>query len=383
MRMVVSSIPMSSMRWLWLSLLWALLSASADAAPAASAFRYIQLGEAANYSVIINGQPWSTHTHQPINDRTHPFPTSPPPPSPLPSPPSPPPLRFVSGSTFFHVDGSLYSTADSTLRLTSIQNSSGSDAIGSYTSITFTYTTPTSPSPHTWQTSIREYPLTSTSYALIFSQSWLTSASNTSTGDKASILSSFPTFQPPPSTTSTPLGFLHYAGEFAYQTQLGRWSTTPPRPKLTSGLSGGPLLTFDHSGQWAAMVAASSEFMSTSIVDRGSEVGWGVIGSMLSVPAGYTMETMVYVDGGGINSCIEHWGDVMLRVYGKQRSTMWSEVSSTHLGFATDNGAYYYYNTEQGKDYQQTLLDVQAYWQSLGLPFPLRLVRLLVVLQIP
>ena len=259
----------------------------------------------------------------------------------------------MSGSTFFHADGALFSTAEGTLRLTSIRNSSGSDAIGSYTSITFTYT-PSSPSssPHTWQTSIREYPLTPSSYALIFTQTWLTAASNTSTGDKASILSSFPSFLPPPPSPSTSappssnppsLGFLHYAGEFASQTQLGRWSTptTPatPRPKLTSGLSAGPLLVFEHSAQWAAMVSASTEFMSTSMVDRGSEVGWGVIGSMRSVPAGYAMETMVYVDGGGVNACIEHWGDVMLQRYGKRRSTMWTEVTSTYLGFATDNGA--------------------------------------------
>ena len=29
----------------------------------------------------------------------------------------------------------------------------------------------------------------------------------------------------------------------------------------------------------------------------------------------------------------------------------------------------FYYNTLPGKDYQQTLLDVQAYWEALALPF--------------
>ena len=36
---------------------------------------------------------------------------------------------------------------------------------------------------------------------------------------------------------------------------------------------------------------------------------------------------------------------------------------------AKDNGAYYYYNPEAGKNYQQTMIDVKAYAESVGLPY--------------
>ena len=34
-----------------------------------------------------------------------------------------------------------------------------------------------------------------------------------------------------------------------------------------------------------------------------------------------------------------------------------------------DNGAFYYYNPEAGKNYQQTMIDVKAYAESVGLPY--------------
>ncbi len=48
---------------------------------------------------------------------------------------------------------------------------------------------------------------------------------------------------------------------------------------------------------------------------------------------------------------------------------MQEELTTSHLGYATDNGAFYYYNVETGESYEQTLIDTQAYWESLDLPF--------------
>lgn len=39
------------------------------------------------------------------------------------------------------------------------------------------------------------------------------------------------------------------------------------------------------------------------------------------------------------------------------------------IRFTTDNGAYYYYNTEPGEDYEQTLVAVKAYADKVGLPY--------------
>lgn len=39
-----------------------------------------------------------------------------------------------------------------------------------------------------------------------------------------------------------------------------------------------------------------------------------------------------------------------------------------YLGYWTDNGAYYYYNTEPGFDYERTMIDVGRYITDIGLP---------------
>ena len=39
-----------------------------------------------------------------------------------------------------------------------------------------------------------------------------------------------------------------------------------------------------------------------------------------------------------------------------------------YLGYSTDNGAFYYYHTEAGKNYQETMLDVARYHEEIGLP---------------
>ena len=278
----------------------------------------------------------------------------------------------MGGSVFFHADSRLFSTADGSLVLSSTRQGSGSDSLGSFSSLTFSWR-PSLPSSLRWETIIREYPLSPSSYALLFTQHWVSGASNTSTGDRSSVLSSFPSFLPsPPSPylSLPPLGFIQWAGSFAYtNTQLGQWSNTTTRPRLTGGLPGGPLLLFDRSGTWTAMVAPWREFMATSVADTGAEVHWGVVGSMQAVPAGWSMDTILYVDGAGVNAAIEHWGDAMLRVYGKDRGVMEAELTTSHLGYATDNGAFYYYDTESGESYETTLLDVQRYWESLDLPF--------------
>jgi len=40
-----------------------------------------------------------------------------------------------------------------------------------------------------------------------------------------------------------------------------------------------------------------------------------------------------------------------------------------YLGYSTDNGAYYYYHTEPGLSYQDTLSAVRADADAKGLPF--------------
>ena len=109
--------------------------------------------------------------------------------------------------------------------------------------------------------------------------------------------------------------------------------------------------------------------MATSVAEAGGEVQWGVIGTMEEVPAGWSMETLMHIEAEGVNAAVLHWGVALLQAYGKKRSTALTEISTSHVGFATDNGAYYYYHTEPNTTYQQTMYDAQTYWESLDVPF--------------
>jgi hypothetical protein len=62
------------------------------------------------------------------------------------------------------------------------------------------------------------------------------------------------------------------------------------------------------------------------------------------------------------------WGDLLLAKGNKVRTPIDADFQTNYLSAWTDNGAYYYYNTEPGKNYEQTMLDVKAYLLSLDLP---------------
>lgn len=66
---------------------------------------------------------------------------------------------------------------------------------------------------------------------------------------------------------------------------------------------------------------------------------------------------------------MEEWGTVLLKFYNKNLSLQNKDVTSQYLSYWTDNGAYYYWITEEGKDYQATILDVVEYSAKNGIPF--------------
>jgi hypothetical protein len=72
--------------------------------------------------------------------------------------------------------------------------------------------------------------------------------------------------------------------------------------------------------------------------------------------------------GDGINSAMRDWGDFLLGRSGKPKGRWKSDFSLSHLGYTTDNGAYYYYNTEPGKNYQDTILDLHTYLTQENIP---------------
>jgi hypothetical protein len=57
------------------------------------------------------------------------------------------------------------------------------------------------------------------------------------------------------------------------------------------------------------------------------------------------------------NEGVREWGQIMQKAYNRTNQYRLNDLSINNLGYYTDNGAYYYYHTEIGQNYEETMLD--------------------------
>ena len=256
-----------------------------------------------------------------------------------------------------------YCAEDGTLKVNSTTTSSGSDAIGLYTMITKRW------SPVDFETSVLQY---SDKLTYIFRQRFPTGLNYTnvprSKTSADSISSQYPSFLIKDGPYK---GYLQYKGAMLGCTyQIGSTSDV-------SGLQGGaknsgPLVLFNKEKDNSVVISSASNFMSHSqqLTFNSSVVGYGLMGDITNVPAGYELDTiMSYTNSGSPKTAMYEWGAKLLQKYGKTRETYENDLSVNTLGYSTDHGAWYYYNTEEGKNYQETIKDIKAYSDKVGLPY--------------
>lgn len=134
--------------------------------------------------------------------------------------------------------------------------------------------------------------------------------------------------------------------------------------------AGSPLVFYDLETLRSVVLSPFTNF-ETGFQSRpdffGNDLACGLHGRLQSVPAGFIHQTMMY-GGQGINGLMEEWGDLMLQKYGKQRRRPEEDFFSSYLGYFTDTGAIYWYNTEDGCNYETTMIDVKKYHTSIQLP---------------
>jgi hypothetical protein len=97
-------------------------------------------------------------------------------------------------------------------------------------------------------------------------------------------------------------------------------------------------------------------------------LSYGLLGSLVSVPPKYSASVILSVGSTGITKSVIEWGAKLMKMYGKTRKYTDSDFGLNHLGYSTDNGAYYYYFTEPNMDYETTLGALKNYTMSVGLP---------------
>lgn len=289
---------------------------------------------------------------------------------------------FGSGETFLRANGQRHSSADGSLLLKDSRVLAGSDSIGQYQSTDMLWESTSGGVRMT--TSVKQY-----QSCVVFGQTFPDGATDTSAGDANALVSAFPSFEI--TKGDEPAGFSHWISWYwlnqssdpsSRRRQLleakgfdspvyGKWSESSV---LYGGIGGsGVTSIFNGDASIAAVLSPLDGFMAASQQSTAEGVrSMGIMGNVTDIPAGYSMNSILYF-GKGIRAAMHAWGATLLKAHNKPNLATSgfaaADVSLSYLGYTTDNGAYYYYQTVPGKNYQETILDVKAYADSISLPY--------------
>jgi len=151
----------------------------------------------------------------------------------------------------------------------------------------------------------------------------------------------------------------------------GSWDSS--NTVIKSGMQGGPVVLFNltQQGEGDVLVLSPlSHFMATALNQRNkpseSILEYGVIGSMSLIPANYIYSFIVFYSPRGVNEGLREWGGAMRRAFNRTNVNRLNDLTINYLGYYTDNGGYYYYNTQQGMNYEATIINVA---NQIPLPF--------------
>lgn len=138
-------------------------------------------------------------------------------------------------------------------------------------------------------------------------------------------------------------------------------------PHLGAVASHGPMILYADDGD-AIVFSPLDRFFESVVNFRRGKIVSGVAGEIDTIPAGWT-HRFILVRGRGIGATVDYWGDLMRAEHGRERADRYADVGLSYLGYWTDNGAYYYYQTEPGMNEADTLLAVKDDADARGIPY--------------
>lgn len=218
---------------------------------------------------------------------------------------------------------------------TQIANASGSDSIGTYKEVTFSFDDTSQKTA-----SIRRYDLLPVA---LLSVTYVAAAANSATP--------FPTFTRYPELP-------HHAS----------YSDTEFGPVSFDTLTAdSPFVFFDDNAS-TFVLSAASDFMNAATIElAGGALAAGIDPAVTTFPAGFTHRTLLVAES-GINAAYATWGSALLSLSGKTRVASDATPYLSRMGYWTDNGAYYYYNYDTTTGYPATLASVRDSFTQLGMP---------------
>lgn len=281
-----------------------------------------------------------------------------------------------SFETAVSVGGAWASSRNGSLVLKASAPTSGSDAWGTWTGTQQSWAL-SAGAPAIMLARFRVY---DTTPAIVFEQAF-PAADATATGrsesDRDSVASAFPSFALP--AAGGPLAYMEFAGPFVNRGLAGpifaAFDNKAGAAAYSSGLDSGPTVLFDSTGEGAIVLSAASAFMgaSSAVTGGGQALAFGALGSAQSIPAGHSQETVLWY-GASANAAMMSWGAALLGKFGKAHDGSATDFTNAMLGYNTDHGAYFYYNTGKYADYNEMLSAV--YEESVELAIPYKFVLL-------
>ena len=224
--------------------------------------------------------------------------------------------RLYGRGVVFSADNMTYDSSAGTLYYLDQEGDQGTDArLGSWDETSYEWMTESNRSH--FRTSIRVYSHITLptgggaiSGMVVFTQVYIGENDRIGQGNISHVSSSFPQFN----TSHHPE--IVEQGYFQYNTNKDPhiWNSAayPSPPALGSGHAVGPIVIFDRGNssvrQVASIISPYSNFMEASMVqDKAGQLHIGLMDSYPTVPSGYTLETMVYIQGNGVTQMMEHW----------------------------------------------------------------------------
>lgn len=137
-------------------------------------------------------------------------------------------------------------------------------------------------------------------------------------------------------------------------------------PQFAAGNYGTPWLLFDDHFDGAILSPAGGFQVTVLSGDGQNTAGVSLRGTINSVPAGYSVNSLLVLDK-GIADVFNTWGAALNLIQGRSRPSNEADTSLRYLGYWTDAGAHYYYNFEPQLGYAGTLQQEIQHLHSNGI----------------
>jgi hypothetical protein len=160
-----------------------------------------------------------------------------------------------------------------------------------------------------------------------------------------------------PRFTSTPAGLHH----FSFKNDV----FAPPSFKLEQ--NGTPWLLFDDQDN-AVIISPADNFMIAGMSGDGvNEIASRLNPEARDLPAHFKHATLLTF-GNGINATWNTWGAALTTLVGRNCPANDVNIGLRYLGYWTDNGAFYYYNYDPALGYARTLEALVCHYREKEIP---------------